>query len=77
MAKEFKTQLDNFKNYESEGVRTQRLLDNLKVQSPDTKNKIQIVPGFYVVPNKKLTTPKEIKTSINEQIRKFKLDRFS
>ena len=37
MTKEFKTQLDNFKDYESEGVKTQRLLDNLKVQSPDTK----------------------------------------
>lgn len=58
----------------AQGDAVRKLLKSKKIKSPPITNRIQIGPGIWIVPNKKITSNKQIKEFINEKRKKFKLD---
>jgi len=68
-----KSQLDNFPDKLSNGVQTKKLLNSKKIVSPDTSEAIEIKPGLWIVPNKKIKTKKELNTFINDKLKKFNI----
>jgi len=68
-----KSQLDNFPDKLSNGVQTKKLLNSKNIVSPDASEAIEIKPGLWIVPNKKIKTKKELNTFINDKLKKFNI----